>query len=262
MLILSTLIAIALYGTATFMQWQILQGHRRQPRKVNQCLGLAGFSAHTLAVYLVLHPPEGIHLGFLAMGSLVSWLIVAIVLLSSIRQPIENLFIGVLPIAIATVLLAGFVPEDSVAKAYDGGLIAHILLSVLAYSVLTVAVLQAVLLSRQHSALKHHHTRGLVASLPPLQTMDRLLFEMLWSGLILLTAALATGFLFVDDLLAQQVLHKTVLSLIAWLLYATLICGRLFFGWRSHTATRWTIGGFVLLALGFFGTKLVVEWMI
>lgn len=262
MLILSTLIAIACYSTATFFQWKILQGERRQPRNINQRIGWAGFAAHTLAVYMVLHPPEGLHLGFFAMGSLVSWLVVAIVLLSSIRQAIENLFIGVLPIAIITALLAGFVPEASVAKSYDSGLIAHILLSVLAYSILTVAVLQAVLLSRQHSALKHHHTRGLVASLPPLQTMERLLFEMLWSGLILLTAALVTGFVFLDDLFAQHLVHKTVLSIIAWLLYTTLICGRLFFGWRSHTATRWTIGGFILLALAFFGSKLAIEWLI
>lgn len=259
MLILPTLLAAAFYAVATFFQWQILQGERKQPRKINQLLGWAGFACHTVAVYALLHQPQGIHLGFFAMGSLVSWLVVAIVLLSSIRQAIDNLFIGVFPIALMATLFAGIIPEESIARDYDGGLITHILLSVLAYSILTLAVLQAVLVSRQHSALKHHHTRGLVASLPPLQTMDRLLFEMIWSGLILLTAALVSGFLFVDDLFAQSLIHKTVLSLIAWALYATLICGRMFFGWRSHTATRWTIGGFILLALAFFGSKLVLE---
>lgn len=262
MLILPTLLAAAFYAVATFLQWQILKGKRQQPRKINQLLGWAGFACHTVAVYVLLHQPQGIHLGFFAMGSLVSWLVVAIVLLSSIRQAIDNLFIGVFPIALLATLIAGIIPEESIARDYDGGLIAHILLSVLAYSILTLAVLQAVLVSRQHSALKHHHTRGLVASLPPLQTMDRLLFEMIWSGEILLTAALLSGFLFVDDLFAQHLLHKTALSLIAWVLYATLICGRLFFGWRSHTATRWTIGGFILLALAFFGSKLVLEWLL
>ncbi|WP_370278907.1 inner membrane protein YpjD [Pontibacterium sp.] len=262
MLILPTLLAAAFYAVATFLQWQILQGERKQPRKINQLLGWAGFACHTVAVYALLHQPQGIHLGFFAMGSLVSWLVVAIVLLSSIRQAIDNLFIGVFPIALLAALIAGIIPEESIARDYDGGLITHILLSVLAYSILTLAVLQAVLVSRQHSALKHHHTRGLVASLPPLQTMDRLLFEMIWSGLILLTAALISGFLFVDDLFAQHLIHKTVLSLIAWVLYATLICGRQFFGWRSHTATRWTIGGFILLAMAFFGSKLVLEWLL
>lgn len=262
MLIPPTLLAAAFYAVATFLQWQILQGERKQPRKINQLLGWAGFACHTVAVYALLHQPQGIHLGFFAMGSLVSWLVVAIVLLSSIRQAIDNLFIGVFPIALMATLIAGIIPEESIARDYDGGLITHILLSVLAYSILTLAVLQAVLVSRQHSALKHHHTRGLVASLPPLQTMDRLLFEMIWSGLILLTAALVSGFLFVDDLFAQSLIHKTVLSLIAWALYATLICGRMFFGWRSHTATRWTIGGFILLALAFFGSKLVLEWLL
>jgi len=262
MLILSTLLAVVLYAVATQFQWQILNGNRKQPRWRNQAIGWGAFVFHSLAVYLVLHQPEGIHLGFLAMGSLVSWLVVAIVLLSSIRQAIDNLFIGVFPIAIGAVLLSGVVPEESIARNYDAGLIIHILLSVLAYSILTLAVLQAVLVSRQHSALKHHHTRGLVSSLPPLQTMERLLFEMIWSGEMLLTAALISGMLFIDDLFAQHLIHKTVLSILAWCLYATLICGRLFFGWRSHTATRWTIGGFVLLALAFFGSKLVLEWLI
>ncbi|MBE9395962.1 cytochrome c biogenesis protein CcsA [Pontibacterium sp. N1Y112] len=262
MLILPTLLAALLYAVASFLQWQILQGKRQQPRTINQLLGWAGFASHTVAAYALLHQAEGIHLGFFAMGSLVSWLVVAIVLLSSIRQAIDNLFIGVFPIALMATLVAGFIPEESIARNYDGGLITHILLSVLAYSILTLAVLQAVLVSRQHSALKHHHTRGLVSSLPPLQTMDRLLFEMIWSGEILLTAALVSGFIFVDDLFAQHLLHKTALSLLAWVLYATLICGRLFFGWRSHTATRWTIGGFILLALAFFGSKLVLEWLL
>lgn len=262
MLALSTLIAVALYTAATFFQWQILRGARRQSRAMNQWLGWGGFLAHTLAVYLVLHPQEGIQLGFFAMGSLVAWLVVAIVLLSSLRQAIDNLYIGVFPLAVVTALMAAFIPEANIAKSYNGGLIAHILLSVLAYSLLTLAVLQAVLVSRQHSALKHHHTRGLVSSLPPLQTMERLLFEMIWSGLILLTAALASGFIFVEDLFAQHLVHKTVLSIVAWALYATLVCGRVFFGWRSHTATRWTIGGFILLALAFFGSKLVLEWLI
>ena len=128
MLILPTLLAAAFYAVATFLQWQILQGERKQPRKINQLLGWAGFACHTVAVYTLLHQPQGIHLGFFAMGSLVSWLVVAIVLLSSIRQAIDNLFIGVFPIALLATLIAGIIPEESIARDYDGGLITHILL--------------------------------------------------------------------------------------------------------------------------------------
>ena len=238
-----------------------MQGKRKQSRSINQLLGLSALGAHTFSVYLILHQPGGINLSVTSVGSLVSWLVVALVLLSSLRQNINNLFIGVFPMAAITALLALATGIDA-GKAYDSGLISHILLSMLAYSIFTIATIQAILLSRQESALKHHHTRGLVSSLPPLQTMERLLFEMISTGLILLTGSLISGFLFFEDLFAQHLVHKTVLSLIAWLLYATLLFGRATFGWRSNTAVRWTISSFITLAVGFFGSKMVIEWFV
>ncbi|WP_286236727.1 cytochrome C assembly family protein [Neptuniibacter halophilus] len=261
MLLISTLLAVLLYSATAGLQWQVMKGQRQQSRSLNQLLGLGGLCAHTLAIYLVLHQPGGINLSVFSVGSLISWLVAGLVLLSSLRQSIDNLFIGVFPMAALTALatlLAGVAPG----RDYDSGLILHILLSILAYSIFTIAAIQAILLSRQIAALKHHHTRGLVASLPPLQTMERLLFEMVWTGLILLTASLLTGFIVFEDLFAQHLVHKTVLSIIAWGLYATLLFGRISFGWRSLTAVRWTLTSFVTLALGFFGSKMVIEWLV
>lgn len=261
MLVISTLVAIMLYSTSGFLQWQVMRGDRQQPRYFNQLLGVLGLSSHTLALYIVLHQPEGINLSLFSVGSLISWLVASIVLLSSLRQNIDNLFIAVFPMAAVTAL-ATLVAGVAEGKVYAGGVIAHILLSILAYSIFTIATLQAILLSRQISALKQHHTRGLVSTLPPLQTMERLLFEMVWTGLILLTAALITGFIVFEDLFAQHLVHKTAFSLFAWCLYATLIFGRISFGWRSNTAVRWSVASFITLALGFFGSKMVIEWLV
>lgn len=261
MLALSTLIAVSLYSVAGFLQWQVMQGGRKPPRSRNQLIGLIAFISHSFSVYLVLHQPSGINLEVVSVGSLISWLVAGLVLLSSLRQNIDNLFIGVFPMAAVTALLAWTAGSEA-GKMYESGLIAHILLSILAYSIFTISVLQAILLSRQEAALKQHHTRGLIASLPPLQTMERLLFEMIWTGLILLSASLVSGFIFLEDLFSQQLVHKTVLSILAWLFYATLLFGRITFGWRSNTAVRWTIAGFIILALGFFGSKAVIEWLV
>lgn len=89
--------------------------------------------------------------------------------------------------------------------------------------------------------------------------MERLLFELIWIGMALLTASLVSGFIFVDNLFAQHLVHKTVLSIAAWLLYAVLLWGHKVQGWRSQRAVRWTVSGFFLLMLGFFGSKLVLE---
>jgi ABC-type uncharacterized transport system permease subunit len=259
MLSIITLLAILVYLAAAYLQFTALKGQRRVSSSIIKGFAASAVTLHAFSVYNVLHQPNGIDLDFFATGSLIAWLVAGIVTLSSLRQAVENLFIGVFPMAALTAALAEWGPSLAAPHHYNGDLIAHILLSILAYSMFTVAAFQAILLSRQVHALKSHHTRGLVSSLPPLQTMERLLFEMLWIAMGLLTASLVTGFMFVDDLFAQHLVHKTVLSIIAWMLYATLLAGRILRGWRSQKAVRWTISAFVFLMLGFFGSKLIVD---
>ncbi|MFK7734301.1 MAG: inner membrane protein YpjD, partial [Pseudomonadales bacterium] len=131
--------------------------------------------------------------------------------------------------------------------------------SILAYSVLTLAAIQAALLSLQDQQLRHRKTHGLVQILPPLQLMESMLFELLWIGVSLLSIAILSGALYIEDMFAQSVAHKTVLTLGAWLLFSTLLWGHYRLGWRSSTAVRLTLSGFVMLMLAFFGSKLVLE---
>ena len=102
----------------------------------------------------------------------------------------------------------------------------------------------------------------LLGAMPPLQTMESLLFEVLATGQILLSVALMTGFLFLDDLWAQHVAYKTILSLVAWFIFTILLYGHYRLGWRGRTAIRWTLWGFGNLALAFFGTKMVLEFLL
>ena len=74
-----------------------------------------------------------------------------------------------------------------------------------------------------------------------------------------LSASLASGFYFLEDMFAQKLAHKTVLSILAWFAFGVLLWGRWRFGWRGRTAIRWTLTGFGVLALGYFGSKAVLE---
>lgn len=125
MLAISTLVAVMLYSAAGTLQWQVMRGRRQQPRHINQLLGLLGLCSHTLALYIVLHQPNGINLSFFSVSSLISWLVASIVLLSSLRQNVDNLFIGVFPMA-AIAALATLVTGVGEGKVYTGGVIAHI----------------------------------------------------------------------------------------------------------------------------------------
>jgi ABC-type uncharacterized transport system permease subunit len=78
----------------------------------------------------------------------------------------------------------------------------------------------------------------------------------------LLCLALSFGFIYLDDMFAQKVAHKTILSIIAWVVFATLLAGRYRFGWRGRTAINWTISGFVILMLAYFGSKVVLELLL
>jgi ABC-type uncharacterized transport system permease subunit len=138
----------------------------------------------------------------------------------------------------------------------------HILLSILAYSLLVIAALQAVLLAVQDHQLRNRHPGGLIRALPPLQTMETLLIQLIATGFVLLSLALLTGLFFLEDIFAQHLVHKTVLSLIAWGVFATLLWGHWRFGWRGRVAIRWTLGGFLFLMLAYFGSKLVLELLL
>ncbi|NQZ29831.1 MAG: cytochrome c biogenesis protein CcsA [Oceanospirillaceae bacterium] len=226
--------------------------------KAAKPLGALAIISHTFLLQQSLQLEHGISLSIFTTGSLVSWLVALVLVISSMRQQVENLFIAVFPMAALLILCDGFF-TIAAPKPYESGLISHILLSILSYSIFTLAAFQAVLLHQQNKALKHNISGPLLNSLPPLQTMERLLFEMLWTGFALLSVSLVTGIIFVNDIFDQHLAHKIFLSFISWLIFATLLTGRVFWGWRGNKAIRWTIGGFISLMLGFFGSKLVLE---
>ncbi|MGY0218808.1 cytochrome C assembly family protein [Endozoicomonadaceae bacterium StTr2] len=257
--ITSSVFATLFYLLGTITQGRSLQG-RAVKRSQVQLLVLAGACLQALSIYLVIHKPSGINLNFFTVGSLSSWMVILVVLLSSLRKPVSNLFIGLLPLAmmavISSVLFTG--PEDLL-KIKSLGMIFHIVISVLAYSVLTVAAFQSALMSYQEHQLHRRQFGGIIKAFPPLQTMELLLFEFLWVGVILLTIALGTGFYFVQDMFAAGVIHKTVLAVLAWIMFSILLAGRHWLGWRGQTAMKLTLSGFVLLMLAYFGSKFVVD---
>lgn len=261
-LIFTSLFSAILYLIASLIQAASLSGKQINRRSLVMMLGSGALVLHTLAVYLILHPGSGIQLGLFPMTSLIAWLVSGLVLVSSLRKPLTSLFVGVFPVAAVSVLLASMAPATSAPQQYSGGEIAHILSSILAYSIFSIAALQALVLARQNHELKHHHTRGIVRSLPPLQLMEQLLFEMVWLGVLLLSLSLLTGLLFLEDIFAQHLVHKTGLSFVAWALYVTLLWGRHQRGWRGLTAIYWVLGGFTFLMMAYFGSKFVLELLI
>lgn len=238
-----------------------LQRHHCIPTRPVLIAGAIALPFHLLSLHLLMHMPDGnVRFGFYNLLSLVTAVIVLLTLITSLYRPIINSTIVAYPLA-ALALLLSLIGDHSHApvRPLSTGSEVHVLLSIMAYCLLTLATIQAALLSVLEKRLHLHRTKRLLGLLPPLQTMEQLLFEMMTIGVILLTLAILSGFVYLHDVFAQHLLHKTVFSLLAWSIFTTLVIGHHLFGWRGRIAVRGTLTGFVLLLLGFFGSQLVLE---
>lgn len=259
---LLSIVAILIYSACTLYQGRRLLVPGNQPPRHHLLHGSisVALACHGIAAFQLITPHHSIDLGILPMTSLSSWCITTLLLITSLRRPLDNLFALLLPITIiATALPIFFVGPQVSFKDLNSGVVSHILLSMLAHGVLAIGALQAALLAAQEKHLKQRSTKGFIQALPPLQTMEALLFEILWLGFILLTLSLITGILYLDNIFAQHLVHKTTLSVAAWLALAILLWGRYQLGWRSQTAARWTFVVFILLVMAYFGSKFVLE---
>jgi len=201
--------------------------------------------------------------GFFSMLSLVFLVISLLFFVSAFSQATDILAVIVLPFASLTVLLnIGNDIATTPTVAMNVPLQAHIILSILSYGLLTVAAFQAIFLSIQEKQLHNRQPSLLTNHLPPLQLMEQLLFRVISLGLLLLSFALATGFIFLEDVFAQHLAHKTILSILAWIVFATLLWGHRYLGWRGQQAVKWTYTGYIALMLAYFGSKFVLQLLI
>lgn len=138
----------------------------------------------------------------------------------------------------------------------------HAWCALLAYATLAIAALLAVLLWVQERALRRRDFHGWLRVLPPLTELETVLFRTIAVGFVLLTATLLTGVLFVHDLFGQHLAHKTVLSIISWLVFGVLLFGRWRYGWRGRTAVFATLWAMLLLFLAFFGSQFVYDFLL
>ncbi|SJM92051.1 cytochrome C assembly family protein [Crenothrix polyspora] len=217
-------------------------------------------STHLSSIALSVQHHNAFNFGFFTIGSLIALMASMLLLMTSLNKPVVQLGIVLFPLTGLMLALAMIIPQQTHRLlASNWQMNTHILSSVIAFGLLNIAALQAILLYIQNQQLKSHPPKRFIQKLPSLQTMEVLLFQMLGAGIFFLTVSLGSGFLFIEDLFAQHLVHKTVLSILAWFIFSGLLVGRSRYGWRGKTAIQWTLIGFVALLLAYFGSKLVLE---
>jgi ABC-type uncharacterized transport system permease subunit len=249
--------AAALYLIAAGLLARPLLHRQALPAALTFGLAVGAVVAHA-AILVGLHR-GGVDLHFFAALSLVGACIAALCLLVNLARPIATLGVIVFPLAAFLLLVDVFVAPQTQPLPIEWQIKLHVVFALLSYSVLSVAALLAILLALQEHALRRHDFNGIAAVLPPLTLTEALMFQLIGAGFVLLTLTLLSGILFVANLFDQHLIHKTVLSIAAWVVFGALLFGRWRYGWRGRRAVRLTLSGMALLLLAYFGTRFVLE---
>lgn len=253
-LLLVTLCVSALYGWSA---WRL----RTMPRASSVCAALPlALLAHGALIYHSVLGQGDIRLGFGNSLSTILWLTALIYWLASRGAPLARLQSWVSgAAALAVLAMVVFGETHPIPSSQALALRAHLVVAFLAYGLLAVAALHAVLMTMLEKQL--HRGAFLQDGAPPLLTLEAMLFRTITAGFVLLTLAVFSGVFFSEELFgtALQFTHKVVFAILSWLVFGGLLLGRHFRGWRGRTALYWTITGFIFLLLAYLGTQFVLE---
>ena len=256
------LFAALLYCGVAVLQFVSL----RRGQIYNKYVLIFGFLAvalHFLDIIFSILERSGLLFNVTETSSIIAATISSVVLISSLKKPLLNLLVIIFPLAMISILASLLSAEKGQASTVHPSIASHILLSVLAYSIFSIAAIQAIIVAYQNFQLRNHRTEGILQAFPSLQDMESLLFEILWVGQILLSLGIFAGFSFSENIWALTgMIHKSFFSIVAWTIFTILLWGRSRMGWRGYTAIKFTLTGFILLFLGFYGTKIAVEYFI
>ncbi len=260
-----SLLAAVLYLCVGALLWLSLSHSERLRGAVRvgiYALAIGGVAAHAAVLYSGLLQQNGLSLGLTNAISLIALAVVVLFLIAAISLPIESLGIFIMPIAAVTVLVDWLAPRRKLLAVTATPLqSAHIVISLLAYSLLSIAMVQSLMLAWVEHRLRRRQPSRFLRALPPLETMEKLMFQLITLGFVLLTLTVISGVFFSEQLFNEPVAltDHIVLSIIAWVVFGVLLAGRWRFGWRGRTAVRWTLGGFTLLAFAYFGSKFALQ---
>jgi ABC-type uncharacterized transport system permease subunit len=257
------------YAIAAFGLWQYVLRQRTSKPQLRAMVisttvvaaALHGASLYSSSVSLL-----GINPSLVASFSTVAfWAVIFFVLVSLFRSTL-TLGLPVLPLAILAVLTSHWLsPDQSTALTLNSSLNKHLMFAVVTFAVLSLAAAQAIIILIQERNIKqlHAHTSSSMpfGSLPPLQSMDSQLFQLLLIGFLLLCISFIFGVASNLNLHNQPFIlsHHIILTLLASIGFAALLICRAAWGWRGRKAAKMTLITYGLFVLGYFGTRFVRE---
>lgn len=230
---------------------------------------LGALCAHGLLLHETIFPPSAMVFGFAYALSAMLWLGVGIFWIESLFFSLAGLGLLVMPVALVGSLLPLAFPGAQILGYAASPLFKlHFAIANMAYGLFTLAAFHAILMLAAERRLHtmHRPAEGGWLSrwldlLPPLLTLEKLLFRLIGAGFVLLTLTIASGVLFSEQLFHRAVHfdHKNVFAVLSWLMFGGILIGRHFYGWRGRVALRWVMAAFAILLLAYVGSRFVLE---
>lgn len=259
-------IYLSFLAAAMYVVCSIIPGGRR---KLVSSLTAGAWLIHGIALWLVVFSPDTLRGGFAVMLSAAMWVSVLVYWLENLNFSLDGLKVLLLPNAAIMAVLPIFFPGSIIGLAGKTTMFPwHVGIALLAYSTLTIAAFHALVMSvqdaqlhKRHGNRQQHWMRAAIERLPAIMTMEKILFRLIFFGFILLTLTVLSGVIFSEQVLgvAFKWDHKTILSMLSWLLFGILLIGRKWRGWRGKTVLTFTMGGFLTLLLAYVGSRFVLE---
>ncbi len=233
---------------------------RARPLFAIACIITAtGIVMHGETLIDLVLPANGFDVSVGNAGALIGLELAAIALLAALEPTLRGMSSGMLLLAAVTVLFMGPSGDAATGIALAWQVRAHVLVALASYGLLSVGTIVAIFALVQENRLQAARISAANRLFAPLETTEKLLFAVATAGFIGLTLAIVSGSTFVNDLLQQHLTHKFGLSVLAWLVFGILLAGRFFRGWRGKRAVRLYLGGYALLCLAYFGSRLILE---
>jgi ABC-type uncharacterized transport system permease subunit len=225
---------------------------------------------HGVALHDSVFSSQGFVFGFAQDLSLIAWVGLAFYWFQSWFLPISSLRWLAVLFALICSLLPSLFPGTLISPraVSDPWFKGHFIVATISVGLLSLAAMHAMLMSIQDRAL--HRQLALVPNsrvahwledLPPLMTMESLLFNLLYVGFALLTLTVFSGLLFSQTLFGRPLVfdHKTLFALVSWFLFAGLLLARWRVGLRGRAAIRWVLSAYSALLLAYVGSRFVLE---
>ena len=257
-IIVLALATAATYSLATLWLINSLAKHA-PPSNAPIAIGFAAMLLHSGALFITGLDSGGLSSSFFDAVSLTALIVVTATMTSQASQRWLTLLIPVYAFAGLCVISAALFGHHSPINAGSVGLLAHIISSIVAYSILCLAALYALVLFAADKSLRSGTSGIWLQALPPLQSLENHLFHLITLSWAIMSLAIISGGLSIDNVFEQHLVHKTVFTLISWGLLSALLLGRRLHGWRGRAAARWTVGAFAALVLAYFGSKFMLD---